>query len=136
MNELELAQFAVPAAHALLAAMVSDGWQTFKGRLAHIVAGRSGDVDLAEENLNELRQRVINSQQSGEVQQQQNEIFTLLRTTLARNPEAVDPLKELLADIKAHNSSVKANTITQKVTAQDEAVTFQQISGTQNYRPR
>jgi putative component of toxin-antitoxin plasmid stabilization module len=134
MNELELAQFALPAAHALLTAMVSDGWQAFKSRLARIVAGRSGDVDLAEGTLDELRQRVIESQQSRDVQQRQNEIFALLCATLARDPESATPLKDLIADIEAHNSSVHAKTITQNATVHDEAVAFQQISGTQNYQ--
>ncbi|MFH8657344.1 hypothetical protein [Streptomyces afghaniensis] len=136
MNELELAQFAVPAAHALLTAMVSDGWQTFKSRLARIMAGRSGNADLAAETLDELRQRAIDSQQNGDVQQRQNEIFALLCTTLARDPEAVTPLKELLADIEAHNSEVNANNISQNATVQDNAVAFQQVSGSQTYQAR
>jgi hypothetical protein len=134
MNELELAQFAVPAAQTLLTAMVSDGWQAFKSRLARIVAGRSGNVDQAEETLDELRQRVISSQQGGEVQQRQNEIFALLCTALAREPEATTALKELLSDIETHAANVNAKSITQNATVQDSAVAFQQVSGTQNYR--
>ncbi|UIZ14151.1 hypothetical protein [Streptomyces sp. R527F] len=134
MNELELAQFAAPAAQALLTAMFSDGWLVIKSRLARVVAGRSEDVALAEENLDEMRRQIAADQDEGNVQRGQNEMFALLCTVLARNPEAITPLRELLSEVQASSSQVDADSISQSATVHGNAVNFQQISGTQNYR--
>ncbi|MEV5007150.1 hypothetical protein [Streptomyces sp. NPDC055692] len=134
MNELELAQLAMPAANTLLTAMVSDGWQAFKTRFARIVAGRSGDVDSTEESIDQLRQRVIEYQTRGDEQQARNEIFALLCAVLGRDSEAGASLKKLLEDVTSSDLGVRAQSISQEATVRDNGVSFQQVSGTQNYR--
>ncbi|MFF1646235.1 hypothetical protein [Streptomyces sp. NPDC058240] len=134
MNELELAQLAMPAANTLLSAMVSDGWQAFKTRFVRLVAGGSGDLDATEASIDELQQRILGYDARGDLQQGQNEIFALLCAVLSREPAARDSLKELLGDIEASSSSVNAQSISQNATVRDDGVSFQQISGKQEYR--
>ncbi|MGW8699665.1 hypothetical protein ACWGOK_22445 [Streptomyces eurythermus] len=133
MNELELAQFAMPAASTLLTAMVSDSWQAFKTRFSRIVAGRSGDTRATEGSIDELRQRIVDYQMQGQVEQGQNEVFALLCAVLARNPESLAPLRELLADIHKNGSEDSARRVSQNTTVKDNGVSFQQVSGTQHY---
>lgn len=133
MNELELAQFAMPAANTLLTAMVSDGWQAFKNRFSRVVAGRSGDVLAAEGSIDELRQRIIDFQARGDTQEGQNQIFTLLCTVLARDSESRTLLSELLGDIESSSSGASVRSVSQNATVRDSGVSFQQASGTQNY---
>jgi hypothetical protein len=133
MDELELAQFAMPAASSLLTAMVSDGWQAFKARFSRIVAGRSGDTRATEGSIDELRRRLVDYQAQGHVEQGQSEIFALLCTVLARDPESRGALRELLADIDASGREGSAGLVSQNVTVKDNGVSFQQVSGTQNY---
>ncbi|MFD7474416.1 hypothetical protein ACFV8Z_20200 [Streptomyces sp. NPDC059837] len=134
MNELELAQFAAPAAQTLLTAMLTDGWQAVKGRLARIVAGRTGDPQSAEEGLNELHQRVIADSSHEALEQRTSEVFALLCAAISRDPNVVTPLRELIGEVEAGKTSVEAERIHQTATVRDNAVNFQQISGTQNYR--
>jgi putative component of toxin-antitoxin plasmid stabilization module len=133
MNELELAQFAMPAANTLLAAMVTDGWEAFKARFSRIVAGRSGDMQTTEGSIEELRQRVVDYETRGHVEQGQSEIFALLCAVLAKNPEAQESLRELLSEIDASRSEDNAPRVSQNATVKDNGVSFQQVSGTQNY---
>jgi hypothetical protein len=134
MNELELAQFAVPAAQTLLTTMLSDGWQAVKGRLARIVAGETGDPQSAGEGLDELRQRVIADDSQEALEQRRSEVFALLCAAISRDPSVITPLTDLLGDVEAGNTSVDAEKIHQSATVRDNGVNFQQISGTQNYR--
>ncbi|GHD91669.1 hypothetical protein [Streptomyces naganishii] len=133
MNELELAQFAMPAASTLLTAMVSDGWQAFKTRFSRIVAGRSGDTRATEGNIDELRQRVVDYQTQGHAERGQTEVFALLCAVLARDPESLAPLRELLADIDMSGSEDSSRRVSQNATVRDNGVSFQQVSGTQHY---
>ncbi|WP_436947855.1 hypothetical protein [Streptomyces sp. SudanB52_2052] len=134
MNELEIAQFAVPAAQALLTVMVSDGWQSFKGRLARIVGGSLEDPHAAEEHLDEMRLRLISDDSQETLQQKHAEMVALLCAAITKDPNTIAPLKELLGDVQASNATVNAEQISQNATVRDNAVNFQQISGTQNYR--
>lgn len=133
MNELELAQFAAPAAQTLLTVMLSDGWQAVKGRLARIVAGGAEDPQSTEENLDELRQRAIADDSQEALEQRRSEVFALLCAVIGRDPNAIVPLADLIGEMEANKSSVNAEKINQSATVRDNAVNFQQISGTQNY---
>ncbi|MFE9992540.1 hypothetical protein ACFYRK_37465 [Streptomyces sp. NPDC005381] len=134
MNELELAQFAAPAAQTLLTAMLTDGWQLFKGRLVRIVSGRGGDPQPAEDSLDSLRQRAIVDDSPEARDQRRSEVFALLCAVISRDPDAIAPLRRLLSDVEANAASTNAENIHQNATVRDNGVNFQQISGTQNYR--
>ncbi|MBY8876810.1 hypothetical protein [Actinacidiphila acidipaludis] len=134
MNELELAQFAAPAAQTLLATMLTDGWNAAKGRLIHIFSRTEGDPQTAGQSLDELRQRAIANNSPEALEQRRSEVFALLCTAISRDPGAIAPLKELLRDLEDSSAPVKAREIHQSATVQDNGVNFQQISGIQNYR--
>ncbi|MFJ2829060.1 hypothetical protein ACIPC1_16040 [Streptomyces sp. NPDC087263] len=133
MNELELAQFAAPAAQTLLTTMLTDGWQLVKGRLVRIVSGRGGDPQSAGQSLDDLRQRAIADDSPEAREQRRSEVFALLCAVISRDPDAIMPLRELLNEVEANSASIDAEKIHQNATVRDNGVNFQQISGTQNY---
>ncbi|MFG3169241.1 hypothetical protein [Streptomyces sp. NPDC048200] len=134
MNELELAQFAAPAAQTLLTTMLTDGWQLVKGRLVRIVSGRGGDPQSTGQSLEDLRQRVLADDSPEALDQRRSEVFALLCAVISRDPGTVTPLRELLGDLESNVASVDAERISQSATVRDNGVNFQQVNGTQNYR--
>lgn len=132
MSELEILTIAAPAAQALLACMVSDGWQTAKGRFARLLGrGNQAEMQTIERDLEEARQNVMEG--SVDSSTITREIWKArFRQTLIANPDMAGDLQELLDEISDKHAKIEEMTH-QSAVANDNAVIFQQGSGSQNY---
>ncbi|MDV9189335.1 hypothetical protein R6L23_14140 [Streptomyces sp. SR27] len=132
MSELEIVQWAAPAAQALVGAMMGDLWGSVRDRFTGILSRRSeGASDVAEE-LEESRQRLLGAEGGEETR---NEVMaewrSRFRRALTQNPMLLDEIRTMLAEFEGDKPAEQRYHVEQHVRSSG-GIVFNLGSGTQH----
>jgi hypothetical protein len=129
---LDAAQWAVPAAQALISAMTSDLWTSARERFARILARRSDTADEVSEDLEESRQQLVDAGGTDEAREEISaEWLNRFRRALTRDPSLLDELRSLI-DEHGEKQTTGGGDVTQHVSAAGGGIVFNQGTGAQH----
>lgn len=132
MSELEIVQWAAPAAQALVGAMMGDLWGSVRDRFTGILSRRSGDESDISDELEESRHRLLEAggdeETHGEVLSEWRSRF---RRALTQNPELLEELRALLGEFHEDPPVQQNHRVEQHIQTSGGTV-FNLGSGTQN----
>ena len=130
-----LAALAVTGGNAVVTAMVTDGWESIRSRLAHLFGRQDAkETESALGRLDQSRSELAGlSGADLEKARQEQEIIwrTRLSDLLERDPGAEDELRGLVTEIQAQTIG-SAGRVDQRVVGFDQAKQAVQGHGVQN----
>jgi hypothetical protein len=124
MLDEALAALASTSSAALVTAMVTDGWEGLRNRIARLLGrGDARGLSLAAARLEQSRERLVSSS-GAELDrvraEQETDWRTQLEDLLEHDPGAAQELRNLLAEIQARGAEA-AGRVELRATAYDQA---------------
>ncbi|MEU3559733.1 hypothetical protein [Kitasatospora sp. NPDC006786] len=132
MDGIDVSQWAVSAAQALIAAMTTDLWVGARDRFAGLLARRPESAGEVAEELDDARQQLLDAGVTEEAAEETSaEWVGRFRRALTRDPSLVEEVRALLAE---QGVGVPGNggSLVQNVSATGGGIVFNQGSGIQN----
>ncbi|MFD7826233.1 hypothetical protein [Kitasatospora sp. NPDC059803] len=131
MDGIDVSQWAVSAAQALIAAMTTDLWAGARDRFAGLLSRRPDSVDEVAEELDEARQQLLDAGVTEEATEETSaEWGSRFRRALTRDPSLVDEIRKILAQQNMEAPAASGG-LTQNVSATGGGIVFNQGTGTQ-----
>ncbi|MFB7619454.1 hypothetical protein [Kitasatospora sp. NPDC056181] len=131
MDGIDVSQWAMSAAQALITAMTTDLWAGARDRFAGLLARRPESAGEVAEELDDARQQLLDAGVTEEAAEETSaEWVSRFRRALTRDPSLVEEIRTLLEEQNVEAPAASGR-FTQNFSATGGGIVFNQGTGTQ-----